>query len=98
MTGREFVSLFGSAAATWPLAARAQQPAIPVIGLLSGRLPNRSAREIAAFDRGLSEMGFMDGRNVTIEARWVDNHYDRLPILAADLVRRRVALIAAIAC
>jgi putative ABC transport system substrate-binding protein len=97
MRRREFMRLLGSAAVVGPPVARAQQAATPVIGLLSGQLPDRSAREVAAFHRGLSEMGFMEGRNVAIESRWADNHYDRLPILAADLAQRRVTLIAAIA-
>ena len=92
MKRREFIASLGSTAATWPLAAHAQQAAMPVIGLLSGQLPNRSAREVAAFHRGLSEMGFVEGRNVAIESRWADNHYDRLPILAADLAQRRVGI------
>ena len=92
MQRREFIILLGGAAA-WPLAARAQQPSMPVIGFISSRSPSESTGVVAAFRQGLREMGFVEGRNLAIAFRWAEGHYDRLPALAAELVGLPVTLL-----
>jgi putative ABC transport system substrate-binding protein len=95
MRRRDFVTVVGSLVA-WPLTVRAQQPAAPVIGFLSGASPETMRELVAAFHRGLADTGFAEGRNLTIEYRWAEGNNDRLPALAMDLVRRKVAVIATV--
>jgi hypothetical protein len=93
MKRREFITLVGGAVAAWPVVARAQQPAKPLIGYLSGRSPAESANIVAAFHQGLKETGFVEGQNVAIEARFAEGNFDLLPALTADLIRRQVNVL-----
>jgi putative ABC transport system substrate-binding protein len=91
---RKFIATLGGTALAWPLAARAQQPAMPMVAVTSGGSAEANARYVAAFRKGLHETGYVESQNVTVEYHWLESHYDRLPALMADLVRRQVTVIA----
>jgi putative ABC transport system substrate-binding protein len=94
MKRRDFITLLGGAAVGWPLGVQAQQPALPVVGFIGGGSPDGLPREVAAFRKGLNETGYVEGQNVTVEYHFLEGQFDRVPALAADLVRRRVSVIA----
>src|SRR5277367_1491886 len=91
---RTFIAVLGCAALAWPRAGRAQQPALPVVGFVSGNSADAVTREVAAFRRGLNETGTTEGQSVTVEFHWLEGHFDRAPAVMADLVRRHVTVIA----
>jgi len=95
MERRDFIKAIAGSAVLWPLAVRAQQPAVPVIGFMNGGSSTGLARLAVAFSQGLSETGYVESQNITVEYRWAEGHYEQLPALAADLVRRHVSVIAA---